>query len=296
MKSPRRGIREIYRKRAPVSNYANLHLALRYYREMKPDPKLLIGGIALIIIILGAVIWYMASTPAPEPTPLPEVGGGPAVGASERITENEAYHEISAEYPSVTPLRASAGAAADTAAVAAFREFELNTIATFKEQSGLETLSEEDIEMFGLGGDRKYALGIDYELRQSDETVSYIFMIYEDTLGAHPNAYYRTFTFDADTGNGVQIGNLFTPGADYLSVLSETSRESLRESLGENASTDMLEAGTTPDEDNFQNFYLDGEALVIIFAPYQVGPWAIGTQEVRIPRSELSTILQAEYQ
>jgi len=263
---------------------------------MKTDPKLLIGGIILILIILGAALWYMASTPAPEVGDLPEVPAGPAVGQSERISENGPYHEVSAEYPATTPLRTSAGAEADAAAVTAFRAFEETAITNFKEQNNLERLSAQDIAMFGLGGDRKYALGIEYEMRQSDATVSYVFMIYEDTLGAHPNAYYRTFTFDLASGAGLQLSQLFAPGVDYLTILSQKSREALYAELEENAVSDMLEAGTTPDEDNYQNFYLQGDALVIIFAPYQVGPWAIGTQEVRIPKSELSGMLKAEYQ
>ena len=263
---------------------------------MKNDPKLLIGGVILILLILGGVLWYMMSNPAPEPSELPTVPAGPSIGQSERISENGQYHEVSAEYPATTPLRASAGAEADAAAVAAFRSFEERIIETFKDQSGLATLTEEEIEMFGLGNERKYAIGIDYEMYQSKATVSYVFMIYEDTLCAHPNGYYRTFTFDLETGAGLQLSELFAPDVDYLTVLSQKSREALYEQLGENAVSDMLEPGTTPDEDNYQNFYLEGDALVIIFAPYQVGPWAIGTQEVRIPTSELSGMLKAEYQ
>jgi hypothetical protein len=266
-----------------------------HYIYMKPDPKLLIGGVILILLILGGVLWYMASNPAPEIGEFPEVPQGPSVGQSERISENGQYHEVSAEYPATTPLRASAGAEADAAAVEAFRTFERNTIENFKTQSGLSSLTQEDIAMFGLGGERKYALGIEYDMYQSAATVSYVFMIYEDTLGAHPNGYYRTFTFDLATGAGLQLSQLFAPGVDYLTILSQRSREALYAQLGQSAIPDMLEPGTTPDEDNFQNFYLEGDALVIIFAPYQVGPWAIGTQEVRFPTASLTGLLKAEY-
>jgi len=267
----------------------------RYYEGMQNDKKLMIGGVVLILIIIGLAFWYMATHPAPEPVPVNPIGQEPQGQQTGSIVENEQYYEVEAVYPATTPLRASAGAQADTAAVSAMRTFEANAIASFKEQNQLATLTAAEAEMFGLGDERKYALGIDYEMRTSPTTVSYVFMIYEDTLGAHPNGYYRTFTFDLATGKGLLLSELFAPGADYLGILSEKSRASLKNTLDDTPS-DMLEAGTTPDEDNFQNFYLDGSVLVIVFAPYQVGPWAIGTQEVRIPKSDLDGVLKARYQ
>jgi hypothetical protein len=59
--------------------------------------------------------------------------------------------------------------------------------------------------------------------------------------------------------------------------------------------TSYIETGTTPDPNNFQIFYFEGDYLVIVFPPYQVGPWVLGTQTIRIPRSELSAELKAEY-
>ncbi len=267
---------------------------------MYTNKKLAIGGVVLILIILGALIWYMANTPAPE-APTPQAGE--PQGEMGVITENEQYWEIEATYPTSTPLKASAGAGADAHAVEVMKQFAEISVQSFKEESGLLSLSAEDIAMQGLGGDRKYALGMDYELHSSDSTVSYVYLIYADTLGAHPNAYYRTFTFDSETGTGLTLGDLFVPGSDYLAKLSSSSRAKLVTQIAEASnvseaelSMDMIDAGTTPDEDNYLNFYLEGDALVIIFAPYQVGPWALGMQEVRLPKSELTAILKAKYQ
>ncbi len=267
---------------------------------MDTNKKLLIGGIALIIIILGALIWYMASTPAPE-VPAPQVGEPQAEAGV--IRENEQYWEIEAAYPNQTPLRASAGAGADAHAVEVMKQFAEISVESFKEENQLLSLSAEDIEVQGLGGERKYAFGMEYELHTSDSTVSYVYLMYADTLGAHPNAYYRTFTFDKETGEGLTLGDLFVPGSDYLARLSSSSRAKLVTQIAEvsgvsesELNMDMIDAGTTPDEDNYLNFYLEGNALVIIFAPYQVGPWALGMQEVRLPKSELSAILKAKYQ
>ena len=267
---------------------------------MDTNKKLLIGGVVLILIILGAVIWYMASHPAPE-VPTPQAGE--PQGETGVIRENEQYWEIEASYPASTPLKASAGAGADAHAVEVMKQFAENSVQSFKEENGLLTMTQDDITMQRLDEGRKYALGMEYELHTSDSTVSYVYLMYADTLGAHPNAYYRTFTFDSETGAGLTLGDLFVPGSDYLAKLSSTSRAKLVTQIAEASKVsesqlnmDMIDAGTTPDEDNYLNFYLEGNALVIIFAPYQVGPWALGMQEVRLPASELSAILKAKYQ
>jgi hypothetical protein len=57
----------------------------------------------------------------------------------------------------------------------------------------------------------------------------------------------------------------------------------------------MLSAGTTPEEKNFANFFLDNQEFVLLFPPYQVAPYAAGPQTLRIPLPELSNILKQEY-
>lgn len=266
---------------------------------MDTNKKLMIGGVILILIILGGLIWYMSTHPAPE-IPVPQAGGQAETGT---ITENEQYWEIEANYPATTPLKASAGAGADAHAVAVMKQFAENSVLSFKEENGLLTMTQDDITMQRLDEGRKYAFGMEYEEHASDTTVSYVYLMYADTLGAHPNAYYRTFTFDLATGAGLTLGDLFVPGADYLAKLSSASQAKLVTQIAAATDVDeseldmsMIDAGTTPDEDNYLNFYLEGDDLVIIFAPYQVGPWALGEQEVRLPKSELSSILKVRYQ
>jgi len=261
-----------------------------------PQPIPLLIALALLLIA-GGVLWYILTRPSPQiplgqtATSTPEGG----VTGAKHITEETDLYEIDAAYPAATPLKASAGAAADAAAVSAMKTFAEQEIARFKDNGEFDSMTAEDKAMLGYGDGRKQALGLEYKTYTSPATVSYVYLIYVDTFGAHPNAYYRTFTFDAATGEELHTDDLFTPTADYTSVLSSETRTRLKASLGADAAIDMLEAGTTPDADNFQNFYLDGNALVIVFPPYQVGPYAIGTQEVRIPRASLGNALAARY-
>ena len=262
-----------------------------------PKPLPTVIAILILLVAAGGIWFWLTQTPSgtgTTATSTPE-------GTVEKQTIRDAgdYYDIEANYPATTPLKATAGARADAKAVEILHGFVAQEIANFKENSGLSSLTPEDIQVQGLGGDRKYALGVDYTIHTSPATVSYVFQMYQDTMGAHPNAYYRTFVFDKTMGDGLTLADVFSPTADYVGVLSNESRNRLPALLkartGYDADPDMLAAGTTPDADNFQNFYLDGKDLVIIFPPYQIAAYAAGTTELHIPRAELGNAIVAKY-
>ncbi len=128
-----------------------------------------------------------------------------------------------------------------------------------------------------------------------------MYQIYEDTLGAHPNGYYRTFTYDLQTGQEVTLQDLFLPSIPYLERLSDRARADLpaiikQMSGGDEGDPSMLADGTSPTADNFQWFYIDSTNLVLIFPPYQVGPYSLGTVTDTIPLAQLADSLKVEYQ
>lgn len=254
------------------------------------NTKTLVVLAGLLALILVCLITAYVTLPPKETTEAPQTAQNPLPEGDSVVSEDEEYYRISATSPQKTALQGSANATA----VASMDSFIAATITDFKANSGLMTLTAEDIEMQGLGGERKYALDISYDAYASASTLSYVFVIYEDTMGAHPNAYYRTFTFSKSTGEELLISDLFTSSV-YLAALSEGSRVQITETLGPDAVvSEYLESGTTPDAPNFQHFYLNENELVIIFPPYSVGPWAIGTQEARFPRSDFE-LLKPEY-
>jgi len=232
---------------------------------------------AMMLVILLCLVWYMAGHPAPH-----GLQNSPftATTTSKTLVDHGDYYTIDATYP---------------AGQASVAQFVADTAASFKQENGLNNLTPEDIKIQGLGGDKKYTLSITYDTYASPHTYTYLLTIYEDTLGAHPNGYYQSFTFDDKTGAELQLADLFTANSGYLDVLSKSTRASLYASLGDSALPDFVDPGTTPDAANFQFFALDGSDLVIFFPPYAVGPYAIGPQTVRLPRSQFSSILKPEY-
>ena len=270
-----------------------------HYMNTADKQKAVISAVVLGLIILGLAVWYMATTP-PKPLPVgqvPEEQVPEGAFRKEVTTDEGPYHTAIAAYPAETPLKSSAGVEADARAVSLLSSFVTGQIADFKARAGFETMTAEDIQMLGFDQGRKYALELDFEVSEGPKTISYVYTIYEDTLGAHPNGYYRTFTFDKATGAELMLGDILT--GNYLARLSELSRAKLpaiiAEKSGAEANIEYIESGTTATPENFQNFAIQADTLVLIFPPYQVGPYALGTQFVEIPLSEIADMVQPVY-
>ncbi len=255
-------------------------------------PALLIG-----LAVLGLTVWYMMSHPAPAHAPTTaEVPATPT-----KISEDATYYTVDAAYPPETPLKARLGAQADQAAVALMKAYVEGQIAEFKKNGNFDNLSHDDVQMMQLD-QRKYAIGIEYDIFTSARTVSYVYQIYEDTGGAHPNTFFHTFTFDLQTGTALSTADLFDTGAPYAQTLSSLSRAKLPAIIAERENVapseleqdSMMLDGTKPEAASFENFYFDGANLVLVFPPYQVGPYVLGRVDLPLKTSEVPG-LRSEY-
>lgn len=251
--------------------------------------NILIGVLLICVVIAGSIL-YAALKPVPAKAP----GTGivlPATGYSEQAK----YYDINANYATSTPLLKSASALADATARSLMLGFIRDTIATFKTEGNFDNLTATDIKTIGFDQGRKEKLEIIYMIASSPRTVSYIFTIYQDTLGAHGNTFFKTFTFNTKTGAALGLSDIFSPGANYLGTLSSLARAKLPEVIGDSTDTAFIKGGTTPEAKNFEDFFFDNNQMVILFAPYAVAPYAAGSQTLRIPVSELSSILKSTY-
>lgn len=258
----------------------------------------ILGVVILVGLVLAFTVWYMATHKAPEPfTGIPEevATSTPEALAPNVIEEHGQYFDIKVSYPAETALKTSLSAEADLEAVTLMEDFVEESVREFKKQGNFENLTPEDVQIMGLSEDRKESIQIAYEEIKGEKTVSYVYTLFVDTLGAHPNTFYRTFTFDLKTGLELDIASLFVPRSDYLRRLSAISQFELAKSLGEFANVEYIGQGTKPEAINFQSFVIEDDELVLLFPPYQVAPYAAGSQEVSIPLEQLEEILKPEY-
>ncbi len=249
------------------------------------DRKSLISLVALIFIIAGVGL-YLGLRPSPVKAPAHDVST-----IANPYTESGAYYDIVANYPTTTPLMGPA----NESAVASMQAFIIDSVSQFKKDGNFDNLTPSDIKTLGFGQGRTYSLEILYLISSSPHTASYIFTTSEDTGGAHPNTFFRTFTFNKDVGKELALADLFIPGSDYLGMLSSIARTKLPQIIGPLADTNMIKEGTVPVEKNFKNFFIDNGTLDILFDPYAVAAYAAGPQTLQIPLKDLSGILKSEY-
>lgn len=226
-----------------------------------------------IVLLLGAAAYGLSLVQKPEGQ------GTPQVQASEYTNEGP-YHSIRVLYPEAPQKQR-------TSIEAEMQEL----VAQFKQNARVESLTPADIEIMSLGGERKFTLAAEYKTYVSGEYTSYLYTIYEDMLGAHPNGYFMTFVFDAE-GNAVELGSLFPQNPNWLGELSLLVSNDVSAQYRARAGIDDLTGllypeGLAPKVENFQNFVLDQDDLVIFIPPYQVAAYAAGSFEVRIPLADL---------
>lgn len=106
---------------------------------------------------------------------------------------------------------------------------------------------------------------------------------------AHPYSFSRTINYDLHEERELELADLFLPAVDYLTAIADYSRTELEK-------TDFFagfETGADPVPENYRswNWSTEPASLVISFDPYQVGPYAAGPQEIKIPIQNLDGLL-----
>jgi hypothetical protein len=119
-------------------------------------------------------------------------------------------------------------------------------------------------------------------------SVKFTIAFYSDGA-AHPGQYSRSVTYDLESGAEVSLAELFLPVADYLKVISTFCVSELRSrDIGFD---DQWTSGANPTPENYRNWNVTADGLLITFDPYQVAAYAAGPQDVIISYAELATIL-----
>ena len=137
-------------------------------------------------------------------------------------------------------------------------------------------------------------------LTRSDSQVVSIVEYSSDYFGGpHGNYWYQGINFDAKTGEILSISEVikdktgFYPAAnDYIAKKIEQKAE--QEDIG-----DLLWPDYTKIIENMWNeevsWYFDASGLTIVFNPYEIAAYAVGTFFITLPYSEFGTYFSDQY-
>lgn len=134
---------------------------------------------------------------------------------------------------------------------------------------------------------------------RADSTVtSFLTTQYVDYAGAHPGTVITTKNFDSATGNALDIYDVVE--GDQIDGLPELIADSLIEKYGEDPFYDADNLATTIDDTLGMNsdlvFTVDYFGLTFYFSPYELAPYAWGSQAVTFRYEDYPDLVKAEYQ
>lgn len=253
------------------------------------NKKILLLSIALAIVAFGA---YYSYNNFKKPVKVVEIKDSPlsilTQNVSETFTEGSDWYDTKIQYPKNSQK-------VSDLIFANYNEYLKDT--GVKNYASLAEAKEGlQINVDGL----QYAYSAEYSLATSTNSVSYIYQIYTFTGGAHGSTIVYPITLNENqeivTAEQVLPSDKLTKVSKlaYADLLKQ-KRERMKSygSMTESEITDAIKDdtflldGTKPTRENYSVVWPEGDDLVISFGQYQVGPYAEGIYEVRIPKSSI---------
>jgi hypothetical protein len=108
---------------------------------------------------------------------------------------------------------------------------------------------------------------------------------------AHPYLYSLTVNYDLGQGRQLALSSLFLSGSNYLETISSYCIAELKKQPYSDASS---LGGASPTPENYRNWNITSDGLLIIFDQYQVAPGAAGPQKIVVPYSELQALIDPQ--
>jgi hypothetical protein len=144
---------------------------------------------------------------------------------------------------------------------------------------------------------RKNSLKVDYDIdiiKPKGATLISVRITAEGMQAGRPHPYHnnRVVNFDLSTGKMLTLNDLFKKDSKFLQLIAAYTSKALNQKLKND--NWMVAQGTKPDANNFKNWNLQNDSILITFDDYQVAPYVYGSQEVEIPYSELKKVLSAK--
>jgi Protein of unknown function (DUF3298) len=224
------------------------------------------------------------SVVSPTPTPSPTPSANEIKFRSKTLNEHVPdIYKITAEYPQFEGPESKRARAFNRwlenfvlSDVVEFRGLER---AAMKKEKGKPPPIEESLE---IGYDIVFANRDLISIKFDEEVMA---------LGQmHPIDYPVPVNYDLKNGRLIKLSSLFKAKTNYLDLFSRYCRDELR-----NKTKDpLMMRGTEPKAENYKNWNIAPEGIMISFDDYQVGPHSMGQPVIVIPYAVLKDLLASD--
>lgn len=178
----------------------------------------------------------------------------------------------------------------------------INEEATRKINKGIQEYTDEIIAQYesdveAAGGEGNMKVDLDYSVITDSDR---LFSIRFDQLivMASGTQLVKIYHIDKQTGEMINLAGLFREGVDFITPVSDSIKEQMKEQMATDENVIYWLDSETPEWD-FQSitedstFYVNDEGrLVIVFDEYEVAPGYMGSVEFEIPNEVVADLVQ----
>ena len=156
------------------------------------------------------------------------------------------------------------------------------------EEAALEEM-QYAVDFLGYSSSAEYSVG-----RIDSSVISVKGFHYAYTGGAHGNYGSVGATFDAKTGAELSFWDLAEDKQTFAEATLNSCLTQVSAEYSEGLYSDYEEIIRSVWAEE-PNWYLEAAGITVIFAPYEIGPYAMGEVYVTLPYQELADVMKSEY-
>jgi hypothetical protein len=256
---------------------------------MKTHPLTLTAVFLVNLFLLGMLACNaLVNVPSETVTPVANSPSAtPAQLLSHQVTlVPQALSETNQNPPFTINAQMPQLTGSDDPGVTAFNQ-QLNVLVTREMDAWRESFQQITLVTNGSSLDETYTL-----ISQIGDlwSLKFDFRFYSDGA-AHPGLYSITLNYDLGQGRELALGDLFLPDSSYLEAIANYCINELSKQPGFD---DPFTDGANPTLENYRNWNITAEGLLITFDMYQVAPGASGPIQVLVPYEPLQTVIDPQ--
>lgn len=240
-------------------------------------------------IMVLSILACNVLAPRPIPTPAPPTPTSTPIPLSKQVSlVSQASNETNQTPPFTITAETPQLAGSDDPRVTTFNQ-RLDDLVSKEVDVWRQSFLQNTAPVMNNGS----TLNVKYTLlSQIDDLWSFKFdfAFYSDGA-AHPGLNSITLNYDLSQGKELALADLFLPNTDYLGAISkyciaELSKQPFFDS--------PFAEGAQPKPENYRNWNITPDGLMITFDEYQVAPYAAGPQTITVPYSELNSLINRQ--
>ena len=243
-----------------------------------------ITALLLSVLACNALVTFPAGEPAPSPVPSSPTA---APSISRQVTlVPQALNETNQNPPFTINAQIPQLKGSDDPQVTAFNQ-RLKDLLTKEVDTWRESFQQVTVVSNGSSLDGTYTL-----ISQIGDlwSLKFDFRFYSDGA-AHPGLYSITLNYDLEQGRELALGDLFLPNSGSLEAIANYCIAELSKQPGFD---EPFAEGARPTPENYDNWNITPDGLLITFDMYQVAPGASGPIQVLVPYDRLQAVIDPQ--